>query len=152
MPPRLLGWDYGAPGAYFITICTHRRRPVLGEIVGEHVSHTALGALVQQALGAMVREHAGLTVHAFAVMPDHVHAVFEYVTARENRLAIDLVVRKFKGRVSHQAYDAELMTRQQPLWQRGFFDRVIRSEEEFEALVRYVETNPLRSAIRMRNP
>jgi putative transposase len=152
MPSRLRGWDYGGAGAYFITICTYRRQPLFGEIAAEHVLHTALGAMVQHTLDKIVLEHAGLQMHASVVMPDHVHAVFEHVVPSKSGLAIDLIVRKFKGQVSHHAYGTELVTRQQSLWQRGFFDRVIRSEQEFEALVRYVETNPLRSAIRMRKP
>ena len=73
---RLDGFDYAARGAYFVTACVARRRPLLGRHTGESVSLTQLGRLVEARLRATPDHDGSIGIDEFIVMPDHLHAIF----------------------------------------------------------------------------
>jgi REP element-mobilizing transposase RayT len=72
---RLRGYDYSHPGAYAVTVCTHLKRPVFGEIVeGEMVLNDA-GQMVQETWEQMPSHYPDCGLDAFVVMPNHVHGI-----------------------------------------------------------------------------
>ena len=76
-------------------------------------------------------------------MPNHIHGILVLVGAGYIR-PLPGVIGLFKAAVSRQAG--------RPVWQRSFHDRVIRDDDELEALRRYIEDNPLRWAVDRENP
>ena len=72
---RLKDYNYGGPGAYFVTICTRDRLPLFGGIVEGRMRLTEYGRIVSQEwkISATIRQE--LTLDAFVVMPNHVHGV-----------------------------------------------------------------------------
>ncbi|WP_291985842.1 transposase [Luteitalea sp.] len=148
MPSRLEGWDYGAPGAYFITACTYRRRPVFGVVEGERVLLSALGALTAACVSRLSDSGRHVALQAAVVMPDHVHLLIDRDGTDVGAPTVDDLVRAFKARTTHGARRAGVLAPGVPLWQRGFFDRIVRSAQERTALVAYIETNPWRWTLR----
>jgi putative transposase len=144
MPRRLLHWDYAAPGAYFITVCTHRRRPWFGVIVGERVRLSPIGRLACDCLVRTFAEDQDTRLEVSVVMPDHVHLLVQKTGPAPSIAPVDQLVREFKARLTHAGRAMELVRPEEHVWQRGFFDRIIRTQDEHAALVAYVETNPLR--------
>jgi REP element-mobilizing transposase RayT len=80
--------------------------------------------------------------HAIAVMPNHVHALFSLISAT----ALPALVRTWKG-VSARRLNA-LAQRSGPLWQKDYFDRLIRDEEHFRRCLRYIRNNPAKANLR----
>ena len=82
---RLEGYDYSAPGAYFVTICTHEKRCILGSVaVGEGlappaVNLTAVGRIVASQIEELPKRYPMLVVENYAVMPNHVHLLLRIV-------------------------------------------------------------------------
>ncbi|WP_396624134.1 REP-associated tyrosine transposase [Luteitalea sp.] len=148
MVGRLRGWDYRSPGAYLVTACTHRRRPIFGEVVGETVVLSELGRAAVEALETTAQRHHGVLVGAFVVMPDHIHAVIEIGLDEAPTGSLSHLVREVKARVTMAARVAEAAGPQEPLWQRGYHDRIIRSDAERAALLAYIAENPLRWTLR----
>lgn len=144
MPPRLQGWDYGAAGAYFITACTYRRRPYFGAVDGDRLLLSALGELAHDCVGRVFVGAQSAVVEASVVMPDHLHLLIQRDMANPVLTPLDLLVRDMKARVTHEARAQALIGRGEQLWQRGYFDRIVRSQDEHHALRAYIETNPLR--------
>jgi REP element-mobilizing transposase RayT len=72
---RLPGYDYTRPGAYFITICSQDKQPILGQIIDGEMHYTELGKLVQTCWLAIPEHFPNVTVDAFVVMPNHVHGI-----------------------------------------------------------------------------
>ena len=151
--PRLKGWDYGAPSTYFITVVTDGRRRLFGSINGG-------GVMIRSALGTIAEAEwwrtAMLTRTAeclgFVLMPNHVHAIV-YLNSAETMAGraspaptttLSILVGGYKSAVSRRAGRA--------IWQRSFYDRIIRSEHELEALWDYIESNPARWAEDHENP
>lgn len=152
---RLPGRDYSWPGTYFLTICTAQRKSILGRI--EH------GAMRENVLGRLVRAHwmeipgefAGVELDAFAVLPNHMHGMIHLhrkVAANEEQYkraefakpqtgSIGWIVRSFKARVTWEARQV-LQRPQFVVWQRNYFERVVRSGNEYEDVFRYICDNP----------
>ena len=74
---RLRGYDYTTPGAYFVTICTHRHVPLFGRVVDGNMRLNAFGRIVRDEWfrTAQVRPDVELLEHEFVVMPNHVHGI-----------------------------------------------------------------------------
>ena len=162
---RLPGHDYGSPGAYFVTICTAQRRHLFGEVVDEDVRLSPLGRMADACLRNVRMHSAGVKVVSHVVMPNHLHAILAFrdrerrgvqlnaptslpKRPRPSRLAeisprrdsLGVVVRTYKAAVTTSARNAGFGA---PIWQRGYYERVIRSDVELERLVAYTEENPL---------
>ena len=81
--PRLVNYDYGSAGAYFITICTQNRRCVLSRIVGRGLApaeasgmeYTSFGNIAEQQLLLLEERYEYLSVDKYVIMPNHIHVV-----------------------------------------------------------------------------
>ncbi len=170
---RLQGYDYTAAGAYFFTICTHDRIPWFGTIEHGQMILNDAGHIVQDEwinTGNM-RPRVGLDT--FVVMPDHVHGILvlndvsddggcSRGTSQRAPTAISLgpdhvgerfgkpisgsvstIIRLFKSSVTARI-NTLYGLRGQPVWQRGYHERVIRDTVERERIRRYIDENPRR--------
>jgi REP element-mobilizing transposase RayT len=128
---RLDGFDYSTAGAYFVTVCTHHRAPLFAAIAyarcAEHCWHAIPG-------------HYDVDLDAFAVMPDHVHGIVLIGGGGAAR-PLHAVVGSFKSAVTREINELR-NTQGAQVWQRGYFDRIVRDETELEALREYVISNP----------
>jgi putative transposase len=156
--PRLKHRDYSAPGLYFITICADFKRCIFGEVEGERMRLSSLGRVVQESWTGIPSHFTRVRLHESTVMPNHVHGIVEIVQAftvtqhaaplqgaRPGRLdsgSLSVIVRSFKAEVTRRAR-LELGWKGE-IWQRNYFDRVIRDGQEFSDATRYIAENPMR--------
>ena len=141
---RLAQYDYRTPNAYFITICTNNRRNLFWKDVGaiidrpENVPLTSLGMVAQQSIRDISSHYPAITVDHSVIMPNHIHLLLQIHTDANGRSmiapTISTVVRLMKGTVSKQAGFA--------VWQKGFYDHVIRNENDYQDIWNYIEGNP----------
>lgn len=150
-PHRLIGWDYGAAATYFCTFCTRNRQPVLGQIMQGALHLSAIGELVGGAVEELQVERPDVLVDAYVIMPNHVHLLVSLVgdapaSHSSNSLgppsgSAGWYIGRLKARVAARARRAGLIGGQS-LWQRGFYDHVVRSDREYAAITAYIESNP----------
>lgn len=172
---RLAGHDYAGPGAYFITLNVSNRQPVLGTIRNGVMYPTATGKIVHDEWirTALIRPECNLD--AFVIMPDHFHAIiWIHDVARGEKQGVHgtplrttrylpvlpisekpgpyprslgSIVAGFKSactrRINAMHPHAEYA------WQRNFYERVIRTEDELERIRHYIVDNPRRWHPRM---
>jgi len=72
---RLKGYDYTQPGGYYVTICTFRKRCVLGQVVGEEVRLDPPGRIVEECWRAIPDHFPRVVLDEFVVMPNHLHGI-----------------------------------------------------------------------------
>jgi len=141
---RLPAYEYSQAGAYFITVCTQGRVTLFGEVIGCDVQLNEMGMIVQQAWDDLPTHYQGIDLDAFIVMPNHVHGVIVLADEPATRHAIPEIVRGFKTfsdrRVNERA------DRRGGLWQRGYYEHVIRNEEALNRIRNYIADNPARWA------
>lgn len=148
--PRLRDFEYDTPGAYFVTACTFKRQPILAKITeAGAVNLTDAGRIVRESWMSLPVRFDGLTLDTFVVMPDHMHGILwitggDDVNAKSNRPAQNLtdVMSAFKS-ISARGSNEVLRRVGGQVWQRSFYDRVIRTERDLSAAREYIVNNPL---------
>ncbi|MEZ4632171.1 MAG: transposase [Deinococcales bacterium] len=68
-------WDYRSAGAYFVTICTHQKALVFGNISKQNMELSALGIIADICWFEIKNHHKHIQLDAFIVMPNHVHGI-----------------------------------------------------------------------------
>jgi putative transposase len=144
---RLRGYDYKAPGMYFVTVCVDARKRLLGDVVSSGMAPSAAGQMVGQVWRELPLTHPAVTLDEWVVMPDHVHGILT-LAASDSGVSLPQVVSRFKS-FSTRLYRQGVRDHAWPecgarLWQRSFHDRVIRHDEELVAIRQYIQDNPRR--------
>ena len=152
---RLPTHDYSMPGAYFVTICTRERECVLGDIVDGTFVESTVGGVVRETWAFLPCRFPSLTADAFVVMPNHVHGILVFEGAAIGGAAssaptLGRVVRVFKSMSVVEGNRA--LGNVGPFWQRNYFERVVRDDEELERIRAYIVENPARWAEDEENP
>ncbi|MEX2598097.1 MAG: transposase [Dehalococcoidia bacterium] len=141
---RLRDYDYRAAGAYFVTIVTHQRLCLFGQV--------DRGAMVLNDLGFVVAEQwRRLTVHypyaaadSWVVMPNHCHGIVmlsDVSQAAGRKAGLPEVIRGFKS-FSAQRINSLRGSSGSPVWQRNYYERIIRNEAELRGVREYIAANP----------
>jgi len=158
---RLRGADYSEPGAYFLTICAAQRRNIFGTIDKERVVLSALGEIVRACWVEIPQHFARASTEQFVVMPNHIHGIIgltvgaRYIVPFDRTVrtlekfqkpvkgSIPTIVRTLKAAVARQARK-ELGIGGDEIWQRNYFEHVLRDGKEFADASRYILENPQR--------
>ncbi len=134
----LADYDYAQTGAYFVTICTRSHANLFGAVLDGEMVRNDAGETVARCWDEIPRHFPEVELDAFVVMPNHVHGVLmladEPVRAGHAR-PLHVIVGSFKSAVSRRLGS---------VWQRSYWERVVRSENELDQIRDYIEDNPLR--------
>ena len=153
---RLSGYDYSSRGAYFITVCAEGRRCWFGEVREEEVRLSSVGNIVQRVWLELPRKYPELELDAFVLMPNHLHAIIgvcpEFVGAGSPRPPSLGTIMGFFKYESTKRVNCELETPGAKLWQRSYYDHIVRSNRSLDLVRDYIETNPRRWALDTENP
>jgi REP element-mobilizing transposase RayT len=125
-----------------VTACAQQRACVFGAVVDEAVVLSAVGMSANVCLTSIPQHHQGVQLDAYGVMPNHVHAVIEI---QEGRASLGVIVGTFKAAVTRS-------TGRPGLWQRGFYEHVVRDDADLARIREYIATNPVRWALDPENP
>lgn len=204
---RLKGYDYTQAGAYFVTVCTHQRVHLFGQVADGGMMPNALGDIVQRCWDAIPEHMPHAAVGEFIVMPNHVHGIVVIreramdaglagavgaggVGARHDaprmdaddsdrtgiitpsvlpggsgarhdaplrnarpagprtkppgipRGALGQIVASYKTAVTRIAYRDGLIPRGTPIWQRNYYERIIRDTAAHDRIAQYIAENP----------
>ncbi|MFH1009855.1 MAG: transposase [bacterium] len=163
---RLKHFDYRSPAAYFVTVCTHEKECLFGEIVEGLMAKNSLGKVAEEEWLRTAQLRPCVVVDAAIVMPNHFHGIILFTdmdegTARRaptvhtfarpvsNSLAS--VVGSFKSAVSRRINELR-GTPGAPVWQRNYYEHVIRDERDLEQVREYILNNPAQWDLDRENP
>ncbi|MBQ2931370.1 MAG: transposase [Clostridia bacterium] len=139
-PTRLKDYDYSTPGAYFVTICTHNRKCILSNIVGEGFHTlpqnqlTSIGKEIEKSLQYINDNYIGVAIDKYVIMPNHIHliVVLDNSGGRGNP-PLQNIIGQLKAYTTNKFGDV--------LWQRSYHDHIIRGEEDYQKIWEYIDTN-----------
>ena len=164
---RVPGHDYTSASAYFVTLCTADRACIFGEIVDDTPTLSETGLIVDEEWRRSAHVRRNVTLDAYVIMPNHLHGVLFIADATDRgrasqRLAptrtgprnpagsLGAVIGQFKSavtkRVSSRA-GASVM-----VWQRGYYEHIIRDDNGLDRIRTYIANNPARWAEDPENP
>jgi REP element-mobilizing transposase RayT len=164
---RLKGYDYAQAGAYFVTICTHNRECLFGEVMNGEMRRNDWGQIVADEWSRSTLIRKEIELDAFVVMPNHMHGIVVITnpivvitnpgvgaTGRSPlpaeprphgpaRHSLAALVAGFKSSVTVRI-NALRNIRGVPVWQRNYYEHIIRDEKSLDRIRQYVLDNPAR--------
>ena len=157
---RLRDYDYLQEGAYFVTICTHKKKCILGDVVNGEMQLNEYGRLVEAEWIKTASIRGNIKLDAFVVMPNHFHGILTIVsncrgTARcaptfPNRqfgkmisASLPAIVRSFKSAATRRINELRSASNM-PVWQRNYYEHVIRNEADLNDIRQYILDNPVK--------
>ncbi|MBI4122570.1 MAG: transposase [Parcubacteria group bacterium] len=168
---RLSNWDYSSSAYYFVTICTHNRIEYLGEVLRDNrgewsVALSDAGEIVRDGLLNVPAIYANVRLDAWVIMPNHIHVIFEITSSVRNAPShgfvetphwgvstgernpqhhpewkpgvLGSIINQFKGAVTRQCRESGFGF----VWQRLFYDHIIRTEISLYNIREYIKNNP----------
>ena len=159
---RLKGYDYSQAGAYFVTICTQNRELLLGEIVNGTMRVNPFGEIANACWDDLPRHYPYVKLDTFVVMPNHVHAIIgladDAIAGADfnpapagTRHGLAEIVRAFKT-FSARRINILRNTLGTPVWQRNYYEHVVRDETDLNNIRQYVINNPVKWEEDKNNP
>ena len=158
---RLRAYDYSAPGAYFVTICTYERRCILSDIaVGAlheapavSVRLTQIGQIVDETIRSLPGRYSNLTVDQYVIMPNHIHLLLRIKAERaigESPLREDGTRSLLANAVGYlkmnSSKEIHALYPERKVWQRSYHDHVVRNDNDYQEIWNYIDTNPAKWA------
>lgn len=151
---RLAEFDYSGNRAYFVTICVQNRACLLGDITAgtrPAVQLSPPGQMVTEWFQALEQRFPGATIVEKMVMPNHVHVVLLY-DGRDAGTDLPRLIQWYKTQTSNAYIRGVKAGLYRPfpgrLWQRGYFEHVIRNERDLLEIRAYIQENPVRWAMK----
>lgn len=148
---RYKGYDYSKNGMYFITICTKDKLCLFGDIVDGKMLLNNNGKIVNDEwLNTINIRGDDVKLHEYVVMPNHMHTIVEITNnhiynnklgvcdtpLRSTSKTLGAIIRGFKGAVSKQIGKS--------IWQRNYYEHIIRDYESYINITNYIKNNPLK--------
>ena len=172
---RLRGFDYAFRGFFFVTICTHNKKPTLGKIMNYKSQLSDIGKIVEKCWREIPEHFPKVYLDEWIIMPNHIHGIIvikfplghdasSRATAcraptpveplsiqhesklegfgRPVKASLPTIVRSFKSAATKNVrewFGLKVL----PVWQRNYFEHVIRNEESFNRIRNYIWENPI---------
>jgi REP element-mobilizing transposase RayT len=151
---RWRGYDYAANGVYYVTICTHRHGCLFGTVICDGIELNRAGEIVEKEWLRTESMRDRVCLDAYVIMPNHLHALLILqgepppLSAQRGRLyrrpdSLSSLLAGFKSAVTRQI-NALRQTPGSKVWQRNYYDRVIRNAGELYSKRQYILQNPAR--------
>lgn len=150
---RLKGYDYSQPGAYFVTICVDQRQCLFGDVVDGQMVLNQYGMVVADTYRWLCDRYPYLCTDEWIVMPNHFHAIVVIADKSRrggSRTAPTIDKRKPLGRligafktVSTKKINILRDAPGTKLWQRNYYEHIIRNQDAIDKIRHYIVNNPL---------
>ena len=172
---RLPAYDYTSSGYYFVTICTRDHQCLFGDVVDGKICSNYIGEMINWHWNRIPLHFSNVELDKFTVMPNHLHGIVilvgakhfnkESIVASNNSKknasplrpigttpkSLSSITQNFKT-ITSRKYNRMKNTKARKLWQRSFYDRIIRNEKELYNIRKYIINNPLKWALDSENP
>jgi putative transposase len=154
---RLPNFDYTQSGAYFITMVTHKRFCLFGVIENNNIRHNLAGQCIDSILQSLPN-HFPIVLNKWVVMPNHVHVMVtiqnEHKPTIDDPIVMELshplgtrarsigaIVQNFKSISTRRIHSAG-NNFNESIWQRNYYEHVVRDQNDFDRIIEYIENNP----------
>jgi REP element-mobilizing transposase RayT len=172
---RLKDYDYAQAGAYFITICTYNKESIFGNVINGEMMSNEYGQVVEREWLKTTQIRTAMELDEFVIMPNHMHGIFVimespvgahgcaplHIQPLQTQHGCVPIQRKPRSLSSFLAGFKSAVTRQinelrgtpyAPLWQRNYYEHVIRNEDDLSEIREYIVNNPLKWDLDSENP
>lgn len=150
---RLPGYDYAQAGAYFVTLCTYDRECLFGDIVDGETRLNEYGEVIATCWHWLSTQYPQVELDVWVVMPNHFHGILVLTDDRRDgsptaptpsrKKPLGRLIGAFKTIATKRINEIRAMPGVL-LWQRNYYEHVIRNENDLHDIRHYIVNNPLR--------
>lgn len=137
---RLKNYDYTQQGAYYVTVCVHDRKCIFGDVQDDEMVLSDMGKIAEFTWMDLSRHNTNIKLDKFIVMPNHLHGIIKIV--REGH-GLPEIVRQFKTFTAKRINQTN-QTQGSRLWQRNYYEHVIRDEDDLNRIREYIINNAMK--------
>jgi REP element-mobilizing transposase RayT len=167
---RLRGYDYSQPGSYFVTVCTSNRECLFGNVADGEVALNHVGRVVDEEWSYTEIIRPEVEVDEFVVMPNHLHGIITirqpegsvgahgraplpagHALLQRPPRSLGSLIAGFNSAATKRINQSR-HTPSQPVWQRNYYEHVIRGETDLNRIRQYIRDNPARWTEDIYNP
>lgn len=152
-PTRLPGYDYSQGGYYFVTVCTYNKIHLFGEIISGNMVLNQLGEIVFSTWVNLPIHFNSIALDEFIVMPNHFHGIIAIESPNptsehrpNEKPSLGVIIGGFKT-WSARKINAITNRTGKPVWQRSFYDHIIRNQTSLNQIREYIINNPLQCGL-----
>lgn len=159
---RLKDYDYTQSSAYFITVCTEKRHNILGNVIDSKMYLNKFGQIVADSWIWFHEQYSYVELDEWIIMPNHLHGIIVTTAGLEggSRTApTDVIKYKSLGRligafktISTKQINEVRSMPGAPIWQRNYYEHIIRNEEDLNECREYIINNPIKWELDSENP
>ncbi len=140
---RLKGYDYSTQNYYYVTVCTHNKKPLFGEPdrLNEY------GKIAEKDLLDISKHFDGVKIDQYVIMPNHIHAIIVIgcdgnVRERSRPFpTLPTIMGLYKSGVSRQIHEKDKSVK---VWQKSYYDEIISADPHYLNIWQYIESNPFK--------
>ncbi|NOX88910.1 MAG: transposase [Calditrichaeota bacterium] len=163
---RLKGYDYSQPGSYFITICTQNREMLFGDVADGRMILNTIGKIIDYHWQRLPQHFKNIELDEYQIMPNHFHGIIRIVgamhsawgirTQRNNATenasplphgtkpgSLGAIMQNFQS-ITTRKINKIRKTPGVRIWQRNYWEHIIRNEQELNRIRQYIIENPLK--------
>ena len=141
---RLQEYDYSSDGLYFITICTHQHKTTLGKNIDGQMTLSRSGEIIEKVWNELNTKFPNIICHEYTIMPNHLHGIIQIKndivggqTPPLQQTTLGNIIAFFKYKTTKQ------VNSDTPLWQRNYYEHIIRNQQAYEEIAAYIIENPI---------
>lgn len=142
---RLPGYDYSQQGVYFVTVCVEGKTCLLGRIQAGRMICNEAGEMIHTQWLSLPERFPGLRLDECVVMPNHFHAIL-ILDALPQSVEVGQIIGAWKSLTTNRYIDgvhaAGWPTFHRRLWQRNYWEHIVRSDEALVNVRDYITSNP----------
>lgn len=156
-PLRLKNYDYSSQGSYYITICTKNRKNLFWQNgvpssrrdnpCGCPLEYSHLGIIADRTIPIIENKYS-VVIDKYVIMPNHIHMLIQFPkwAGASPAPTLSQVIGAYKSLVANQWLQVckDNQTKMGAIWQRSFFEEIIRNESHYLHVWNYIDTNPYR--------
>jgi putative transposase len=154
---RLRGYDYTGSGAYFVTACAYARECLFGQIAGDELSLSTYGEITLECWLDIPKHCPQVDLDACIAMPNHIHGIMVLVDDTDGSApapaqerfgkpvagSLPTIMRLYKAAVTRRINESRSAPGT-PVWQRNYYEHIIRDDEALNRIRAYIDNNPSR--------
>ena len=150
---RLKDYDYSSDGAYFTTICAQHKEYMLGNVIDGKMVLNPAGEMTKKWLFELKNKFKNVELDECIIMPNHIHLI---IFIMNSAYGIPQIVQWLKTMTTNEYIRNVKQNNWKPfdqkIWQRNYYDRIIRNEKELDKIRKYIFENPLKWELDKNNP
>jgi REP element-mobilizing transposase RayT len=155
---RLKGFDYSSNGKYYITICTQDKKHLFGEVVvaslfvPAQMNLNIAGKMIDVIWNETLNSNPTIVVDKYVIMPNHLHCILTIpnTSVESTKISVSEILQAFKSKTTVEYIRGVKSGIFPPfdkrLWQRNYYEHIIRDEDDYNTKWNYIEQNPAKWA------